>query len=358
MLVTQNVITLPQQFVTQSGFVIDSPQVCYEEYGNPEGEVVYIAHGGLSSAHAAGVYSETDAMPGWWDPIIGPGKVIDTNKYRVICSNSLGSMFGTTGPVATNPKTGKRYGPDFPKITLIDMVHYIKMFLEYLGVQKLFLMAGPSMGSLQSLQMAALFPDYVEHVVAVATAGRMPPSGMTMHHFMINAVRMDPEFKGGWYEEGEALHSLRMIHQVAKLYYTHEKCIKTLCWDSVQEGRQSQKHRSDNISEYLLSTLENDIAGRDPNSYITLTTAVNGFDLGIGAESFEEGARRIKCPILLVNIDTDSEFAPEWAYELGGVINKTSPGQCKVEIIESEWGHLGCLREAEKISDLINNFLI
>ncbi|THB73329.1 MAG: alpha/beta fold hydrolase [Gammaproteobacteria bacterium] len=357
MIISPKKITLTKPFVTQSGEVIESPEVCYEEYGNQEGPVIYIAHGGLSNAHAAGKYSQCDLESGWWDPIIGSGKVIDTDKFRVICANSLGSMFGTTGPISINPETGKKYGPQFPEISLIDMVCFIKLFLEQLGVEKLHLMAGPSMGSLQSLQMAALFPDFVENVVAVATAGRMPPSGLTMHHFMMNAVRMDPEYKGGWYEEGEARHSLRIIHQVAKLYYTHEKCIKTLCWDSVEDGEESQQKRNKNISNYLLSTLDDDIAGRDPNSYITLTTAVNGFDLGIGTASYEEGARRIKCPVMLINIDTDCEFAPQWAHELGDVINQANPGQCRVEIIKSEWGHLGCLREADTIADLMQDFL-
>ncbi len=357
MIVHQKIINLPEPFITQSGEVIESPQVCYEEYGNADGKVIYIAHGGLSNSHAAGKFSEADSVSGWWDKIIGPGKVIDTNKYRVICANSLGSMFGTTGPASINPKTQKKYGPDFPDITLIDMTLFIRKFLDFLGVKKLYLMAGPSMGSLQSLQMAALFPDYVENVVAVATAGRMPPSGMTMHHFIINAVKMDPEFNDGWYQDGEALHSLRMIHQVAKFYYTHEKCIKSLCWDVVPEGGESQQQRSNNISNYLLSTLENDIVGRDPNSYIILTTAVNGFDLGIGANSYEEGVRRIKCSVLLINIDTDCEFAPEWAFEVGKIINEACPGQCKVEIVDSEWGHLGCLREADKIAHHIEMFL-
>ena len=348
---------MPRPFVTQSGFVINSPEVCYEEYGNSNGEVVYIAHGGLSGPHAAGKYAEGDTAPGWWDPIIGPDKAIDTNKYRVICANSLGSMFGSTGAASINPNTGKRYGPEFPTLTLIDMTLFIKMFLDHLGIESLYLMAGPSMGSLQSLQMAAQFPNFVENVVAVATAGRMPPSGMAMHHFIINAVKMDPEFKDGWYEEGEARHALRMIHQVAKIYYTHEKGIKSLCWDTVEEAEESQQKRSSYVSNYLLASLEEDIAGRDPNSYITLTTAVNSFDLGIGAGSYKQGVRRIKCPVMLVNLDTDCEFAPEWAHELGDIINEANPGQCRVEILESDWGHLGCLREADDIASLIKKFL-
>ncbi len=357
LIASKKVIKLPQPFVTQGGDLIEFPEVCYEEYGNPEGKVVYIAHGGLSNAHAAGKYSDDDELPGWWDGIIGPGKAIDTNNCRVICSNSLGSMFGTSGANSINPKTGKRLGPDFPEISLIDMTLFIKAFLDHLGIEKLYMMAGPSMGSLQSLQMAALFPDFIEKVVAVATAGRMPPSGMAMHHFMINAVKMDPEFNNGWYEDGQALHSLKMIHQVAKIYYTHEKCIKAFCWDTVNESHVSQQQRSDNVAGYLSNTLKSDILGRDPNCYISLTTAVNGFDLGIGTNDYESGVKRIKCKVMLINIDTDAEFSPEWAFELGTILNSQDQGQCRVEIIESDWGHLGCLKEYVKIGELIEDFI-
>ncbi len=357
MIVNKQYCNLPNDFITEGGAVICNPTVCYEEYGNPEGEAVYIAHGGLSNQHAAGKYTENDLLSGWWDGVIGPHCPIDTNKYRVICSNSLGSMFGTTSPASINAETGKRMGPDFPSLTMIDMTNFIKSFLDYLGVKRLFLMAGPSMGSLQSLQMAALYPDYVERVFAVATAGRMPPSGMSMHHFMINAIEMDPEFNDGWYADEECRHSLKMIHQVAKTYFTHERGIKEVCWDTVAEGADAQAKRSKNISSYLLSSLENDIAGRDPNCYLTLTKSTNSFDLGVGASSYQEGVERIKSKVLLVNVDTDCEFAPVWGKEVADILNKANPGQARAEIITSPWGHLGCIREIKQLADLVRGFI-
>ena len=166
-MVKSQVLKLPEPFITEKGGVIKEPVVAYEEYGKKEGPTVFITHGGLSSQHAAGRYSALDPLPGFWNDLIGPEKAIDTNRFRVLSANSLGSMYGSSSPLTLNPDTGKPYGPDFPEITLIDMVRYHKAFLDQMGVSRLFMMAGPSMGSLQTLQMAALYPDYVDSVVAI-----------------------------------------------------------------------------------------------------------------------------------------------------------------------------------------------
>ena len=210
MIVKSQVLKLPEPFITEKGGVIKEAVVAYEEYGNKEGPTVFITHGGLSSHHAAGRYTAKDPLPGFWNDLIGPGKAIDTDRFRALSANSLGSMYGSSSPLTLNPVSGRHYGPEFPEITLIDMVRYHKAFLDQMGVSGLFMMAGPSMGSLQALQMAALYPDYVDSVVAVATAGRMTPSGMCIHHFMINALQMDPAFNNGRYEIGAPKLALRL----------------------------------------------------------------------------------------------------------------------------------------------------
>lgn len=357
MLVEKKTLQLSQPYTTGNGCVLKQPQVVYEEYGLAEGPVIYIAHGGLSDAHAAGRYSDSDPLPGWWDALIGPGKPFDTDRYRVICANSLGNMGGSTSPASINPDTGCRYGPLFPQITLIDMVRFHKAFLEELGVERLEVMAGPSMGSLQSLQMAALYPDFVGAVVAVATAGRMPPSGLAMHHLMMNFIKMDPEFQGGWYDTAKPLLALKYIHQTMRIYYTHEKIIKRLAWDPVPEGPDAQDVRARAVNAYLASTPDLDVRGRDPNCYLALLSAINSYDLGRDAASFAEGVRRIRCPVLMMNIDTDCEFDVVWAEEVAAILNEANPGQARVELLRSPWGHLGCVREGEQMSAHIRGFL-
>ena len=266
-------------------------------------------------------------------------------------------MYGSSSPLTLNPDSGRHYGPEFPEISLIDMVRYHKAFLDQMEVPRLFMMAGPSMGSLQALQMAALYPDYVESVVAVATAGRMTPSGMYIHHFMINALQMDPAFNNGRYKIGAPKFALRLIQQVARIYYTHERFVKEKCWDSVPEGKDSQEKRNANARNYLQIGVEEQIAGRDPNCYIRVLNAINSYDLGRDVQNYKMGVQRIKCPVLLINISTDSEFPPYWAEEVAEIINRKNPGQAQVKIIDSPWGHMGCVQEGMAIGKHISDFL-
>ncbi len=357
MIVEKKFITLSKPFTTESGFTFDKPEVAYEEYGNPDGPVVLLAHGGLSPAHAAGKYSEDDPKPGWWDGMVGPGKVYDTNKYRVLCSCALGIGFGSTAPNTINPKTGCRYGPLFPDITLVDTVNYQKAFCDELGIEKLHIMSGLSTGSLQTLQMAALYPEFVGAAIPVATSGRMTADGMAMHHFMINAMKMDPGFHGGWYDMDKELYSTRLVSQAMKIYYFHEKCTTKLTWDTIPEGPDSQQQRSDAVQAYLTGTSDIDWMKRDPNCIIKFIAAVNSHDLGRLAGGYEEGIRSIKCPVLVMNVDTDREFPPHFAYEIEEIMNANNPGQAEVKILESIWGHYGCALEQEQMIQHIGAFL-
>jgi homoserine O-acetyltransferase len=357
MIVKSQTLKLAESFITENGGVIQEAVVAYEAYGQEGLPTILITHGGLSSHHAAGRYAPQDPLPGFWDDIIGPGKAIDTQQYRVLSANSLGSMYGSASPLTTNPATGKPYGPEFPAITLIDMVRFQKAFLGQMGVSHLAMIAGPSMGSLQALQMAALYPDYVDSVISVATAGRMTPSGMCIHHFMINAIEMDPAFNNGWYEIGTPKLALHLIQQVARIYYTHERFVKERYWDSVPEGRDSQTKRSLNARDYLLNGVEEQIKGRDPNCYIRVLNAINSYDLGRDVADYNEGVQRIKCPVLLINISTDAEFPPYWAEELAEILNRKNPGQAQVKIIDSIWGHMGCVQEGPTIAKHIRDFL-
>lgn len=352
MLVKQKTISLKEPFHTRSGQTLTNPQVAYEEYGNPEGPVILALHGGLSPHHLAGKYSEKDPFPGSWDALIGPDKTIDTNDFRVLSPNALGSMFGTTSPATLDPETGQVYGADFPVIDFIDMAHFHKAFLDELGVSELFLVCGFSMGGLMSLQLSALYPELIGGLVAVAASGRMTPAGMCMHHWMMNTLRLDPDFNQGRYHPKKPDTALKIIHQMIPIFYTHEKILTKLCWDDA-----SQAKRSENAHTLISANLSYGLADRDPNCYITLLNAINSFDLGQECESYEEGVKRIKCPALIMNIATDSEFPFYWAKEVADILNSSDPAHALALEIESSWGHLGCVREAEKLSGPLQDFI-
>ena len=357
MIVEKKRLKLKLNFTTQNGFVLKNPEVAYEEYGENNMEVILITHGGLSSMHAAGIYQDNHNENGWWDEIIGPNKVFDTNKYRIICANALGSMYGTCSPITTNIKTGNIYGNSFPTITFVDQVKFFKQFLDELGIDKLYLAAGVSMGSMHNLQLAALYPDFVGGVISVATAGRMPPSGIAIHNFISNTLKLDAAYNNGNYKKGTHFNNLIVIHQMAKIYYTHERVIKSLCWDSVQDGPKSQEQRVNNINQYLEAGIEQRIKNEDPNCIIRILHAINTYNLGLGFDKYETGVQKIKCPVLLVNINTDQEFPPHWAQEVADIINDKNPSQAEVKILDSPWGHIGCLKETDEFKKIFPVFM-
>ena len=146
--------------------------IAYETYGTlaPDGRnAVLLTHGYTSSQHMAGRYGENGAE-GSWDGLVGPGKAIDTNRLFVVSSNMLGSSYGSTNPAFKNPATGKPYGPDFPDITLVDIVTAQKALLDSLGVKHLVAVAGPSFGGYQTYQWGVAYPDFMDGLVPVVSA--------------------------------------------------------------------------------------------------------------------------------------------------------------------------------------------
>ena len=154
----------------QLGGVLESFNIRYETYGrlnDDKSNAILVCHALTGDHHCAGVYSLNDKKSGWWNNIIGPAKPLDTNKYFVICSNCIGGCRGTTGPVSINPKTGKRYNLTFPAVTMRDMVAAQKRLIDHLGIKRLKMAIGGSMGGMQTLQWAIDYPDMVEKVCAL-----------------------------------------------------------------------------------------------------------------------------------------------------------------------------------------------
>ncbi len=208
----RQVFTLPSYTMT-SGRTIRNVQVGYETYGTlnaARDNAILVCHYFSGTAHAAGKYQESDPLPGWWDAAIGPGKAIDTDKYFVICSDSLccvkvfDGQVVTTGPASIDPDTGKPYGLDFPITSVADMVRVQKALVDHLGIAKLAAVAGPSAGSVKSVQWAVEFPDMVERVVAVICPGLiLTPYGRSTIELWASPIRRDPAWKNGAYDPKE-----------------------------------------------------------------------------------------------------------------------------------------------------------
>jgi homoserine O-acetyltransferase len=199
------------EYRTRGGVIIPNVRVGYQTAGrlNERGDnAVLIAHFFSGNSHAFGRYAEGQPA-GYWDAIIGPGKAIDTDRYFVVSSDTLVNLnvrdgrTVTTGPVSVNPATGRPWGMDFPVVSMRDFIDVQKLLLDHLGVRRLALVAGASMGALQAIEWAAAYPEMVERVMPVIGTGEVDPWMIAWLDIWESPIRLDPNWRDGdYYAQG------------------------------------------------------------------------------------------------------------------------------------------------------------
>ena len=329
-----------RDFQLESGVVLPELTLAYESYGRLAADgrnAILVTHGFTSSQHAAGRYSPADEAAGWWDGLIGPGKAIDTNRYYVVASNMLGSSYGSTAPATINPKTGRRYGPDFPDITLRDMVAAQKAMLDGLGVKHLVAVAGPSFGGYQAFQWAVTYPDAMRGIVAVVTApkgGGGPEAVETLR----KRLATQASWNGGWhYDQGGVVETMTAIRvETLQRYGTNEVLARTIADPAARDAELRRQ----------AATWAKDF---DPNSLVTLRKASVRFDA-------ERDLARIKAKLLYVLSRTDKLFPPSIA---PGVMDKLAKAgvQASYFEIDSDLGHVASGPEWAKWGPRLQSFL-
>jgi homoserine O-acetyltransferase len=346
----------------QSGKELAPIDVAYETYGrlNDAGDnTVLICHALSGGSHVAGYHSPDDTKPGWWDEQIGPGKNIDTNKYFVICSNFLGSCYGTTGPSLTNPKTGKPYGLDFPIITIADMVKVQKLLLDKLGIKNLLAVIGGSMGGMQVLQWAIEYPDFVKAAIPVATTTHLGAQSIAFDAVGRNAILADPDFAQGQYaNDNLPARGLGIARMIGHITYLSEQGMREKFG---RELRNSEKYRYDFNSEFAVETYL-DHQGRsfverfDANSYLYISKAMDYFDLSRDYGSLKKAFENVKSRFLVISFASDWLFTPAQSEEIVDAlaVNRKLVSYCD---IESPYGHDAFLLEPVALGRLIAAFL-
>jgi len=210
-------------FTLESGGILAPVTVAYESYGSlnaARDNAILVCHALTGSAHAAGLSSPDEKSAGWWDPMIGPGRPLDTSRYCVICSNFLGGCYGTTGPTSTNPHTGRPYGMAFPEYTVRDMVHLQKALMDHLGVTQLKTLIGGSLGGMQVLEWPLLYPAMVTTVIPIATAVQHSPWCIGLNDIARQAIMLDPAWRGGDYAaDAQPERGLSIAREIAMMSY-------------------------------------------------------------------------------------------------------------------------------------------
>ncbi len=354
-----------EPFRLESGAALSPVTLAYETYGRlnaARSNAILICHALSGGAHAAGYLAPDDSQPGWWDDCIGPGKAFDTDRFFVICSNVLGSCYGSSGPSSVDPVTGEPYGLRFPVVTIGDMVRAQVRLLDHLGIDRLLAVAGGSMGGMQVLEWASHHPERVRAAIPIATTARHSPMLIAFSEVGRQAVYADPAWNNGdYYANGKrpdaGLSVARMVGHITYLseQSMHEKFGRRL------QGRERYGYEFQTefeIESYLKHNGDKFTRRFDANSYLYVTKALDYFDLagqhsGSLAAAFDDST---DLAFLVISFTSDWLYPSYHSKEL---VKALTAAGCDVTYldIESSWGHDAFLVEVETMTRLLGSFL-
>jgi homoserine O-acetyltransferase len=359
---TLRVVEAEKPLELECGKTLGPVDVAYETYGElneARDNVVLICHALSGNAHVAGYNSPEDKKPGWWDVMVGPGKGVDTNKYFVICSNFLGGCSGTTGPCSINPTTKKRYGLDFPIITIADMVKVQKLLLDKLGIANILAVVGGSVGGMQVLQWAIAYPDFIRAAIPIATTTHLGAQSIAFDAVGRNAILADSNFADGQYTDGEGPdRGLAIARMIGHITYLSEQGMREKFG---RELRHAEDYSYDFNSEFAVETYldyqgQSFVERFDANSYLYLTRAADYFDLGKDYGSLKKAFADTSCRFLVISFASDWLFTPAQSRAMVDalVANNKNVSYCD---IASPYGHDAFLLEPETLGAFISGFL-
>ncbi len=332
----------------ENGSRLAETTICFETWGELDASrsnAVLVCHALSGDSHVA--RHDEDDDPGWWEILVGPGRPIDTDRYFVICSNVLGGCRGTTGPNFPDPKSGRPYGADFPVITVRDMVEVQRRLLDELGIERTLAAIGGSLGGLQVLEWATRFPERIGSAIVVAAAPRLSSQGIAFDVVGRNAIRHDPRFADGQYYDGPAPEAgLALARMLAHITYLSDESMRArfdptrLQPRAIETGFES----TFSVGTYLAHQGDRFVERFDANSYITLSTAMDLFDLGESDLALRESLAPADCRWLFLSFSTDWLYPPSASRRLvDALVSQSKPvSHCE---IESPAGHDSFLLE-------------
>ena len=355
------------------GGVLKEVEVAYEECGAPLGDAnaVYICHALTGDAHVAGIKPGEEKPSGWWEEMVGPGRAFDTRKYHVICANVLGGCSGTTGPMSTNPDTGRPYGSSFPQYTFDDAVDVFRLFLRQLGVKKLAALVGGSYGGLQVVNWMTRFPDDMEKVCLIATSASLNTQAIALSVMSRNSITDDPKWRGGdYYLEGDGKGpkaGLAAARQLAHITYLSRELLQQKFGRRLQENfvNAPPEERAERdrlfktyfqIESYLDYQAMKFLRRFDANSYLHITRSMDLSDPCDRFGSLDAALARVKAKTLVVSYENDILF-PWWqSKEIVASLmrSKKDVSYCH---LESGTGHDSFLTDIDDLSKLVGGFL-
>ncbi len=346
------------------GETLSPVDVAFETYGDlaPDGDnAILICHALTGDQYVASPHPGT-GKPGWWARLVGPGKLIDTEKYFVICSNVLGSCMGTTGPAATDPNTKEPWGTRFPVITIRDMVRVQAALMDALNVRKLLMVIGGSMGGMQVLEWLATYPERLHSACVIASAARHTAQNIAFHEVGRQAVMADPNWNQGRYYGSDAspAKGLAVARMTAHITYLSEDALTHKFGRNLQE-REAVTFGFDadfQVESYLRHQGSTFVDRFDANSYLYITRAMDYLDIpgrfdGRLADAFI-GARDVRCCVI--------SFTSDWLYptlENKRIVHALNAAGVPVSFaeIDAAFGHDSFLLDVPEMDEMLAGFL-
>ncbi len=339
----------------------------YETYGDLNADAsnaVLICHALTMDQYVASTHPLT-GKPGWWNNMVGAGKPIDTDRYCVICVNVLGSCLGSSGPLSEDPATGEPYAMDFPVITIADMVRTQAILLDHLGIQSLASVVGGSMGGMQALSWAALFPDRVRSVICIASTARHSAQNIAFHEVGRQAIMADPLWNGGnYYGLENPAKGLSVARMAAHITYMSEQGLTEKFGRNLQarpdgtKGAKTFGFDADfQIQSYLRHQGLSFVDRFDANSYLYITRAMDYYDL---AEPFGGSLAKAfsatKARFCLISFDSDWLYPTAESRRIVHALNAAGAAASFVDLT-SPSGHDAFLLEAPEMDRIVAGFL-
>ncbi|MEL6195524.1 MAG: homoserine O-acetyltransferase [Myxococcota bacterium] len=341
--------------VLHDGTSISPVRVAYECYGelnDTKTNAILICHALTGDSHVA-AHVEDD-IPGWWDGIVGPGRLIDTDRYFVVCSNIIGSCYGSEGPSLERPGQRQPWGEHFPYPSVGDAVRVQRELLDHLGIERVALVIGGSLGGQQALRWAVQYPDDMDSTIAIACDERASAWVIALQDVGRQAIHQALKHPNVPELLEQALATARMIAMIS--YRTPGDFVARFERTAVDKARAADNDLRYEVESYLRYQGHKLVDRFEARSYLRLTRMLDSFDLGEGFETTEVALQRVRAPMCLVGIDSDVLFDAEGPRRLAGQLrNLGKPASFK--LLSSQFGHDAFLIEHEQLSKLLTPFL-
>jgi homoserine O-acetyltransferase len=356
-------VTVTEPLPLDSGVTLGPVTIAYKTYGTLNADrsnAILVCHA-LTGDQYVGDRHPVTGKRGWWDVLVGPGKVLDTDRYFLICTNVLGGCMGSTGPMETNPATGRPWGLDFPVITIGDMVRAQARVIDHLGIAQLFCVIGGSMGGMQVLQWATAYPERVFAAVPVASAARHSAQNIAFHEVGRQAIMADPEWRSGNYLDvgSRPARGLAVARMAAHITYLSEPALQRKFGRNLQ-NRQALAYGFDpefQVENYLHHQGITFVERFDANSYLYITRACDYFDLaaehhGVLANAFRNTPTRF----CLISFTTDWLYPTSESRAIVHALNAVAANVSFVEV-ETDKGHDAFLLDEPEFFATLRGFL-